>query len=112
MAIIVYSKANCPACVFTVRWLERCGLAYTVESVDAPAARALATERGFKAAPIVKAGSRAWCGLRPDELDRIRPADAEPEPVEQVEIDMKARTALIKVLWYYIQTLIIRQQRP
>ncbi len=112
MAIIVYTRPNCSPCIATKRALQRRGLAFTERSADTAEARGLAAEHGYTAAPIVQAGNRSWSGFRPEQIKGIRPADAEPEPVEQVEIDMKARTALIKGLWYYIQTLIIRQQRP
>lgn len=71
MPIIVYGRTGCPPCMATKMLLERCGLAFEERSADHPEAQALAAERGFNAAPVVVAGSRAWCGFRPDEIAAI-----------------------------------------
>jgi len=65
--IRVYSKKDCPACGYTVKWLDRLGIPYTIESFEESAlAQALAEIHGFKTAPICVRGGMVWACFRPD----------------------------------------------
>lgn len=65
--IKVYTKAECPACDLTVRWLERKGIPYVLEPFEeSPLAQTLAEIHGFKTAPLCVHGGEVWAGFRPD----------------------------------------------
>ncbi|MBS7708168.1 glutaredoxin domain-containing protein [Chelatococcus asaccharovorans] len=111
MQIIVYTRPNCSPCIATKRALQRRGLAFEERSADEPAAQALAAAHGYTAAPIVQAGSRSWSGFRPDRIEGIRPADAEPKQAQPENFDIVAKTSLIMGLWNYTKILIHKSTR-
>ena len=67
--ITVYTKPGCPACVGTLRYLERHGLEYmTVDVTQDPQARDRLIELGCMSLPVVDTGAEMWVGLRIDRL--------------------------------------------
>lgn len=68
----VYSKPACPQCDMTKRTLDAAGLPYTTIDLASDAdALAMMTEKGFRQAPIVRAGDQWWSGFRPDLIKEL-----------------------------------------
>lgn len=71
--ITVYSKTHCPQCDATKRRLDRIGVPYDEINLDEnKEARDELVSLGFKATPIVMAGSVSWSGYRPDMIDALK----------------------------------------
>lgn len=70
MAVTVYTKPNCPACILTKRKLADLGVAHNELPID-DAVTAEAQAQGITAAPIVRVGEQMWGGFRPDRLSAI-----------------------------------------
>ena len=74
MAVMIYTKSQCPACDASKKWLDRRGIAYDTASFEkSTLAQTLAEVHGFTSLPIVVAGGDCWAGFRPDRLDAIQP---------------------------------------
>lgn len=70
--VTVYSKPNCVQCTQTKKYLEQKGVEYTsIDITEDPVALELILEKGFKAAPVVNAGSEWWAGFQPDRIDNL-----------------------------------------
>ena len=69
MTVVVYTKPACGGCIGTKRHLDRLGITYSEAPIDD--IRALATEQGIMAAPVVVAGEQMWGGYRPDRIDAL-----------------------------------------
>ena len=70
--VTVYSKPNCVQCTQTKKYLDKKGINYTTIDITEDAeAYDLIIEKGFKAVPVVNAGSEWWAGFQPDRLDSI-----------------------------------------
>lgn len=73
--ITVYTKPGCPACVGTMRYLERHELTYSTVDVtqDAAALELITQTLGYTSLPVVVAhGVGHWSGLRIDKLDALK----------------------------------------
>jgi glutaredoxin-like protein NrdH len=68
--VIVYTKPGCPACVGTLRYLERHEVPYvTVDITKDPAAAQAVEQLGYSSLPVVVASAGVhWSGLRIDRL--------------------------------------------
>lgn len=75
MAVIVYTNPNCVQCEQTKKFLDREGIEYTVENLQAEENYDKLVEfvnQGFKAAPIVVTDTETWSGFKPDKLGAIK----------------------------------------
>ena len=70
MAVTVYTKPNCPSCLFTKQTLDQLGISYQeVDLIESPTALAkIRDEWGFSQAPVVETEEDVWSGHRPDKL--------------------------------------------
>lgn len=76
--ITVYTKPGCPACVGTMRYLERHGLVFAVVDVSQnPEARDFVAQTlGYRSLPVVCVdGGEHWSGLRIDRLAELVTCD-------------------------------------
>jgi glutaredoxin-like protein NrdH len=70
--ITVYTNPNCIQCDQTKKFLERNNLTYsTVDLSEDNAALEMVLGLGFKAAPVVIAGSEKWSGFKLDKLNTL-----------------------------------------
>lgn len=75
MSVIVYTNPNCVQCEMTKKYLDKEGIEYTVESLQAEEnydKLVAFVEQGFKAAPIVVTDTETWSGYKPDKLGAIK----------------------------------------
>ncbi|CAG2170481.1 unnamed protein product [Oppiella nova] len=71
--VTVYTTENCAACDSTKKWLERRGIPYRLEWLKGSmAAMELAQAHGYKAAPVVVAGSLS-CYASPFAIESLIP---------------------------------------
>lgn len=70
MTPTIYTKPNCVQCEATKRYFDNKGVAYTtVDITQDPEALDILIAEGFKAAPVVNAGTDWWSGFQPDKID-------------------------------------------
>lgn len=85
MSITVYTKPNCPQCVFTKRELDKLedaegnplNLEYTTIDIteDAEARAYVMDELGYLQAPVVVVDAdNHWSGFSPDKIKALAPA--------------------------------------
>ena len=75
MSVIVYTNPNCVQCEMTKKYLDKEGIAYTVEDLQAEEnydKLVAFVEQGFKAAPIVVTDTDTWSGYKLDKLKEIK----------------------------------------
>jgi glutaredoxin-like protein NrdH len=75
MAVTVYTNPNCVQCEMTKKFLDKEGIEYTVESLQAEENYDKLVEfvnQGFKAAPIVVTDTETWSGYKPEKLGAIK----------------------------------------
>lgn len=72
MAIVVYSRDNCQACVATKAKLNHLGIEFSEVNVqhDIEMAQALVDE-GWRSMPVVKTENESWSGYKPELIDRL-----------------------------------------
>ena len=69
--VTVYTKPNCVQCNMTKKYLDDRGVEYsTVDITQDSDALDKIINQGFKAAPVVNAGSEWWAGFKPDLIDK------------------------------------------
>jgi glutaredoxin-like protein NrdH len=71
MAVTVYTNPNCTQCEMTKRYLDKEGIPYTVEDLQAESNYDKLVEfvnQGFKSAPIVVTGNDTWSGYKIEKL--------------------------------------------
>ena len=69
MTITVYTTPSCQQCNMTKRWLTKNDITFnTVDLTTSPEAAAMVKALGYRAAPVVMAGTEHWTGFRPDLL--------------------------------------------
>lgn len=69
--VTVYTKPNCVQCNMTKKYLDDRGVEYsTVDITQDSEALDKIINQGFKAAPVVNAGSEWWAGFKPDLIDK------------------------------------------
>ena len=69
--VTVYTKPNCVQCNMTKRYLDDRKVEYsTVDITQDSEALDKIINQGFKAAPVVNAGSQWWSGFQPDLIDK------------------------------------------
>ena len=70
MTVTVYTKPDCPACLFTKQTLDQLNIPYQeVDLVESPTALAkIRDEWGFNQAPVVETKDDVWSGHRPAKL--------------------------------------------
>lgn len=75
--LTVYSKAKCPQCSATKRYLDKRGIGYrTVDITEDDEAREFVMGLGYTAAPVIVTGSGDhWAGFRPDRLKQATTAE-------------------------------------
>jgi len=68
--VIVYTRPGCPACVGTLRYLERHQVPYvTFDVTEDPDAAKMVADLGYSSLPVVLASAGVhWSGLRIDRL--------------------------------------------
>lgn len=72
MSIIVYSKPNCMQCIATKKALDVKGIAYQfIDLSKDQNALEKVISLGYREAPVVIAGSKHWCGFRPDLIAQL-----------------------------------------
>lgn len=74
--VTVYSKPNCPQCLFTVKKLAKLGVSYAVVDVtESPEALAyVMDELGYTAAPVVVVNEdpqNHWSGYKESKLEAL-----------------------------------------
>lgn len=70
MTPTIYTKPNCVQCNATKKYFDDKGISYTtVDITEDPEALDLLLAEGFKAAPVVNAGTKWWSGFQPDLID-------------------------------------------
>jgi glutaredoxin-like protein NrdH len=75
MPVIVYTNPNCVQCEMTKKFLDKEGIEYTVENLQAEENYDKLVEfvnQGFKAAPIVVTDTETWSGYKADKLGAIK----------------------------------------
>lgn len=79
--VTVYTKPNCPQCIFTFRKLDELGIEYEVKDVTEDG-EALATIKGlgYLAAPVVMAMGDHWSGFQPDRIVALAESMVEKVP--------------------------------
>jgi glutaredoxin-like protein NrdH len=69
--VTVYTKPNCVQCNMTKKYLDDRKVEYsTVDITQDSEALDKIINQGFKAAPVVNAGSQWWSGFQPDLIDK------------------------------------------
>ena len=75
MSVTVYTNPNCVQCEMTKKYLDKEGITYTVEDLQAEEnydKLVAFVEQGFKAAPIVVTDTETWSGYKVDKLKEIK----------------------------------------
>ena len=75
MTVTVYTNPNCVQCEQTKKFLDKEGIEYTVENLQAEEnydKLVAFVEQGFKSAPIVVTDTETWSGYKPDKLGAIK----------------------------------------
>lgn len=73
--IRIYSKPSCPACYQTARQFDKFGMEYVeVDLTEKPELIEEFAELGMRAAPVVFANGKYWCGFNPSNINSL--ADA------------------------------------
>lgn len=69
MTVTVFTTPSCQQCNMTKRWLTKNAIPFeTVDLTTSPEAADMVKALGYRAAPIVMAGTDHWTGFRPDLL--------------------------------------------
>lgn len=72
MSITVYTKPACVQCTQTKKSLDKMGLEYETKDVTTDEeAYETVVSLGYKAAPVIVAGSVHWSGFQPDKLNAL-----------------------------------------
>lgn len=73
MAIVVYSKNNCPACVNTKSMLNTLGIEYeerNIQEDDSNFDEVISL--GYQQVPVVVNGDESWSGHQPSKLMALK----------------------------------------
>lgn len=65
--LIIYTRAGCIQCDFTMKYAQRLGIPYETRQLDPESAKKY-KEQGFTSLPIVLAGDETWSGFRPQKI--------------------------------------------
>lgn len=72
MAIIVYTKPNCPNCSLTKRDMDILGIEYkTIDISENQASLEELISLGFKSAPVVKTDTTSWSGYNQEKIKSL-----------------------------------------
>ena len=75
MSVTIYTNPNCVQCEQTKKFLDKEGIEYNVENLQAEEnydKLVAFVEQGFKSAPIVVTDTETWSGYKPDKLGAIK----------------------------------------